>query len=427
MRSVWSAVVLCLSLARVGPAAGGDFFLKDGETVVFYGDSITEAGLYVDYVAAYLLVAFPDKQFHVVNRGISSETIAGTSEPDHQPCRPNALDRFTRDIAAARPDVIVACFGMNDGIYAPFDLPRFRQFQNGLKLLKQRTRDETKARLVVLTPPSYDSYRRRVTDPDAAAYGYKFPVIDYDDVLGRYAEWLMSLREDGLTVVDLHTAMNRHLQRRREKKVSFSLQPDGIHPDATGHWLMAQTLLEAWNAPPICCEAEIDAADLRAVAGDVTNLRRDGQGIAFTWRMPAPMPMDPAWDAESIALEKTRERFNRFRLTVRGLMAARYRLSADEPEAVAVDRTELERGFDPLGCAAFSAGRWSGTILAMVRQHQQTARSAWRKAVAATAPAKKMSDPPARGKDERPATVLEEALRRECRPREVEVRLVPTP
>jgi hypothetical protein len=38
-----------------------------------------------------------------------------------------------------------------------------------------------------------------------------------------------------------------------------------------------------------------------------------------------------------------------------------------------------------------------------------------------------MSDPPARGKDERPATVLEEALRRECRPREVEVRLVPTP
>ncbi|HOW18102.1 MAG TPA: SGNH/GDSL hydrolase family protein [Phycisphaerae bacterium] len=427
MRAFWSAAVLCLGLARIGVAAESDFFLKDGETVVFYGDSITAAGLYVDYVEAYLLTAFPDKQFHVVNRGISSETIAGTSEPDHQPRRPNALDRFTRDIASTRPDVIVACFGMNDGNYAPFDPQRFRKFQNGLKLLKQRTRDQTTARLVVMTPPSYDPYRRQVVDPDALAYGYKFPVIDYDDVLGRYAEWLMSLREDGLTVVDLHTAMNRHLQRRREKKVSFSLQPDGIHPDATGHWLMAQTLLEAWNAPAVSCEARIDAADLKAVAGDVTNLRRDGQGIAFTWRMPPPMPMDPAWDAESIAIEKVRERFNRFRLTVTGLTAARYRLSADEPDAVEVDRAELERGLDPLGCAAFSAGRRGGAILALVRKHQQASRAAWQKDIATTAPSSAKGRRPARGEDERAAAVLDEALRRECRPRDVEVRLEPIP
>ncbi|MGB9623875.1 MAG: hypothetical protein ACPMAQ_03345, partial [Phycisphaerae bacterium] len=189
----------------------------------------------------------------------------------------------------------------------------------------------------------------------------------------------------------------------------------------------AQTLLEAWNAPPIVCEAKIDAADLKAVAGEVTKLRRDGRGIAFTWRMPPPMPMDPAWDAESMAIENVRERFNRFRLTVTGLTAARYRLNAGEPEAVEVDRAELERGLDPTECGAFPAGRWGGTILAMVREHQQAARAAWQKGIATTAPSDAKGNPPVRREDERAAAVLDEALRRECRPREVAVRLEPVP
>jgi len=50
----------------------------------------------------------------------------------------------------------------------------------------------------------------------------------------------------------------------------------------------------------------------------------DGPTVSFTWKTGIPMPMDPGWDKASIALEKMTDRFNRHRLTVRGLPAAQY-------------------------------------------------------------------------------------------------------
>jgi len=111
------------------------------------------------------MTRFPDRVFDVVNRGKSSETLSGTSEADHDPPRPNALDRFATDVAALKPQVIVACFGMNDGNYAPFDQERFKKYQAGVRRLMERSRQEAEATLVLLTPPAYDPYRRCPLDP----------------------------------------------------------------------------------------------------------------------------------------------------------------------------------------------------------------------------------------------------------------------
>jgi len=119
-------LLVCIASPTV-QAAEDAFFLNGTETIVFFGDSITQAGLYIEYIDSFLLTRLPKMAFHIINRGISSETISGTSEADHEPRRPNAHDRFSRDVAAAKPDVIVACFGMNDGNYFPFETG------NGLK------------------------------------------------------------------------------------------------------------------------------------------------------------------------------------------------------------------------------------------------------------------------------------------------------
>ncbi len=114
MKSQISSCVLVLVLVLASPLSADDtFLLEGGETIVFFGDSITQNGGYVNYFEAYLLTRFPEKTFRVINHGISSETISGTSEEDHQPRRPWALPRFTRDVADWKPDVVVACFGMN--------------------------------------------------------------------------------------------------------------------------------------------------------------------------------------------------------------------------------------------------------------------------------------------------------------------------
>src|SRR6202043_3505899 len=41
------------------PGSGAGFYLKGGDTVVFYGDSITEQNLYNQYVELYTATRFP--------------------------------------------------------------------------------------------------------------------------------------------------------------------------------------------------------------------------------------------------------------------------------------------------------------------------------------------------------------------------------
>jgi lysophospholipase L1-like esterase len=406
-------------------AAEDEFSLKGGETIVFFGDSITQAGIYVEYVEAYLRTRFPAKTFRVINRGISSETISGTSEADHQPRRPNAHDRFTRDIASCKPDIVVACFGMNDGNYFPFEPVRFAEFQAGINHLIERTRDEAKAKIALMTPPPFDPYRRKASDPKAREFGYKFPAIDYDNTLARYSQWELTLRDKAIVVADVHTAMNDHLRRRRAEKVSFALQNDAVHPDATGHGLMAQTLLEAWRAPAVCAEARIDAAKLRAEAGDVTSLRRDGNALCWTWKTPLPMPMDSRWDTESIALEKVADRLNRYRLAATHLPAARYRLIADGKAIAEVNRDELEKGLNLLDYPTFPTIALSQKALSLVQERNKMSYTAWRRNIAAP----KGTDPKGRTGDsvegERRTAEIETNLLELCRPRNIQIELVP--
>lgn len=387
MNARLSACIFLL-LVTAGPVrAEGKFLLKGGETIVFFGDSITQNGGYVNYFEAFLLTRFPEKKFRILNRGISSETISGTSEPDHDPRRPWAHERFTRDVAALRPDVVVACFGMNDGNYHPFEPGRFEKYQEGVRRLIERTKTEAGAKLILMTPPPFDPYRRRASDPDAVTYGYKFPAIDYDDTLARYSEWLVSLRKEGRIVVDLHSKMNEHLRRRRERKVSYSFSPDAVHPDPTGHWLMAQHLLLALDAPATVADVKVDAAGMKVLSGNKVDLRGDRETIALTFECGLPLPQDPSWDDESTTLERIGERLNRYRVTVTGLSEKRYRLSAliaglaMPGIEITVTREELVKGIDLAKYPDFPPNRMARKLLSLVKERRDLAYRGWRAAI----------------------------------------------
>jgi lysophospholipase L1-like esterase len=413
-----SLILILVSSLPAQAAADAPIRLGGGERIVFFGDSITRAGRYIDYVGAYLMTRFPDKRFTLLNRGLSGETISGTSESAER-SRPNALDRFARDVAACDPDVVVACFGMNDGNYRPFDEERFARFQEGVRKLIARTRLETHARLVLLTPPPFDPYRRIAGDPDATDFGYNYPAIDYDRTLERYSRWLVSLRAEGVAVVDVHEALSEHLRRRREEKVSFFLSADAVHPGATGHWLMAQGLLRAWNAPAEAGELRIDATAHRGDHGEVR----------ATWLAPLPLPFDPEWDGASIALEQVSELLSRYRLTAAGLPSARYRLFAraagDGSETMVGEfsRESLEQGLDLNALESFPTVARSRHVLAALQRYHQTAYDRWRQEM--DRPSGSSSRPPgATGEAEDPALAV---IRRSCRPVEVRLRLVPVP
>ncbi len=371
------------------PSAGPDFFLKGGERVVFFGDSITQSGAYITDVEAFLLTRFPDREFTVINHGISSETISGTSEPDHDPRRPDAHDRFDRDVTAWNPDVVVACFGMNDGNYFPFEPVRFGRYQAGVQRLIDRVRDEARARLVLMTPPPFDPYRRQVGDPKATEYGYRFAALDYDRTLARYSDWLLTLRSARMPVADLHSALNAILERRRDGEVSFFLAGDGVHPGPTGHWLMAQTLLETWNAPALVSEAVLAAGESpRAVRGALSALGREAGGaITFHWHTPLPAPIDQACDAKVLVLAETSRRLNRHQLQIEGLPAGSYRIlarvDASQPltEVGTATAEALGAGLDLTTLAEFPTVKQAASLRARLARRNQARYDAWRKAI----------------------------------------------
>src|SRR5215216_1992441 len=122
--------------------------------ILFLGDSITYSGEYVSYVEASLRTQFPEREFDIIDVGLPSETVSGLSEPGHAGGkfpRPDLHERLERVLAKSKPDLVFACYGMNDGIYLPFADERFRKFVDGITRLHARV-VATGAGIIPVTP-----------------------------------------------------------------------------------------------------------------------------------------------------------------------------------------------------------------------------------------------------------------------------------
>ncbi|HJT79393.1 MAG TPA: SGNH/GDSL hydrolase family protein, partial [Gemmataceae bacterium] len=377
MTRVLTALALLVAVAL--PARAEDhFFLRDGQRVVFLGDSITFAGDYIAYLDAYLFTRFPGQKFDLINLGLPSETVSGLSEPDHPYPRPDVHERLERALTKTKPDVVVICYGMNDGIYYPFSEERFHKYQQGIQSVVERVR-RAGAEVVLMTPPPFDPLplKGKTLPRSAAKFSWVHPYEGYDEVLGRYAEWLLTLRDRGLMVVDLHGPINRYVAEVRRTDPQYRVAGDGIHPDATGHYLIAEQLLRAWNAPADLDSAAIGAGAGKATAGRVTDVAADARGVRFTWRSRVPMPADPRWDRALVAGEHPHERWNRQRLVVTGAPRERYELAEGDTRLGTVSGKELAEGVDLLRYRELPTNRHSAELWPLVAERQRLLSLAW--------------------------------------------------
>jgi lysophospholipase L1-like esterase len=227
--------VIAVGLISVYPAAGADVDALAGKRVVFLGDSITQAGGYVAFTTYYLERLHPEKSFDVLSLGLASETLPGLSEKGHAGgkfSRPCLSERLGRLLEEAKPEVVFACYGMNDGIYQPLDKDRFAAFQKVVTKLIERCQKAGVKQVNLITPPIYD-------------HAPKAGEVDYDAVLAEYAKWETGLKTPGVMVIDLRAAMRKARDARAEP---FS--KDRVYPGDDGHLLMARTILAALGVKP---------------------------------------------------------------------------------------------------------------------------------------------------------------------------------
>jgi lysophospholipase L1-like esterase len=306
----WLAAALALC-AGVGASAEESprELLDRSRRIVFLGDSITASGQYVAWFDAWLVSLRLPVEPLVIDAGLASETVSGLSEPGHAGGkfpRPDLFERLDRVLDLTKPDLVFACYGMNCGIYQPFDAERFERYQAGMLRLEARVRD-VGARFIAISPPLFDDQ-------------HKPREFSYNAVLDRYSQWLVAQRASAWRVIDLHTAMNEAIARGRTIDPKFTFEPDGVHPNDAGHWLMAQTLI-AWFGDAAAAAASDPAAmlavrhlpaELLKPVRERTNLLRDAYVAAAGHKRPGA--------AKGLPLDEANARAEKLSREIRGLL-----------------------------------------------------------------------------------------------------------
>ena len=212
--------------------------------ILFLGDSITYGGNWTVYVESAIRAQKGLGRATIVNMGLSSETTSGLSEPGHAGGsfpRPDLHERLGRILTQFKPTLVVACYGINDGIYQPLDATRQLAFQNGIIKLRLAC-IRAGAQIVVVTPPLYAPDNR----PRDA--------LNYDGVMEAYGAWLVAQRSLGWQVIDIHHLLHQAVGAAKKADPTFIYAKDNLHPGEQGHLFMAQAVwqslapMQKWKA-----------------------------------------------------------------------------------------------------------------------------------------------------------------------------------
>jgi len=272
-----SLVLICLiALLPAGRAPAAQDLLVAHQRVLVLGDSITHGGRYVSFLEYYFHELAPGAGCDLISIGLSGETVSGLSEPGLPYPRSCVLERLDRALTAVKPGVVLAFYGMNDGIYHPPAPERRAAFLAGLHQLREKVA-AAGARLVLLTPTVFEPepLAAKTVPATAAVFGYSAPYVGYDETLADLAHATVEFQQEGVMVVDIHTVMQAAQAGHRARDREFYFTKDGVHPGDPGHLLIAQTLARALGLQiPATADEDELARILRQPVFDLIHARR---------------------------------------------------------------------------------------------------------------------------------------------------------
>ena len=238
---------LLLITVFLSHAQADEPLIKNGQRILWLGDSVTAKGTHIALVDAYLMTQLPELKVTNMPCGLSSETACGLSEPLHPWPRPNVHERLDRVIEKFEFDVAVVCYGVNDGIYAPFSDERFATFQEGMTLIIEKLK-ATGATVIALTPAPFDAGSfpaEKLLPTGAEEYGYTKVYEDYNEVMRRYAAWVIRQTVEGKAdhAFDITNHLTHRISETRRADPSFK-SGDGVHPNDQVYAWLAERFLQ---------------------------------------------------------------------------------------------------------------------------------------------------------------------------------------
>jgi lysophospholipase L1-like esterase len=359
------AVALGLASAAL---AQSNFFLKNDDRVVFYGDSITDQRLYTTFVETYVVTRFPHLKIWFVHSGVGGDRVSGGGA--------GPIDvRLPRDVIAYKPTVMTIMLGMNDGSSRGWDDAIFRTYAGGYQhIIDTMKRALPGIRITLIQPSPYDD----VTHPTNIDDGY-------NSVLVRYGQFVKELGErEHLLVADLNTPVVSMLEKTKAEDADLAQKiiPDRVHPGPGGHLIMAEALLKAWNAPATVAAVEIDAAARRLVRADNAKITALQAGSSLSWSetdsaLPMPLDLNDKVVALCIHSSDFLAALDQEPLKVTGLTSAHYALKIDGEKVGDFTQEQLQEGIN-LTTLPTPMAKQAAKVHDLTRKHNDIHFARWR-------------------------------------------------
>lgn len=359
-----------------------DFLLKDGDRVVFLGDSITEQRLYTTYLEAYALTRHPGWKLSFRNVGWGGDTswlrqrahpdekaLFAADEASQQKMVQDSVGRgLSRDVLPLEPTLVTVNFGMNDHSYQAFREDIFRAYVRSQEEIAKELKAHG-ARVAFLTPQPIEEKR---PDPDKDVR---------NESLRKFADGLKEVcSREGATFVDQFDPYMAIMMKERASNPSVVIGGgDAVHPGPIGHTVMAWAILKGLGATPLVSKADVDYAAKKVTTSHcrVENLKSGDGTVSFERLDEAlPMPLDPRAEAVT-KLAPVLQDLDQYELRITGLPAGNYELSIDGEPATKASADELAQGVN-LATRAGPISRQAQDVLELVFKKNNLYFNRWR-------------------------------------------------
>lgn len=211
------------------------FLIKEKQKVLCIGDSITDCGRrdvnsplgngYVKFFNDLLVAYYPERKITVINKGISGNTII------------DLQNRWEDDVIYHKPDWLTILIGINDLHHVLRKSPDWQEcvyerFMERYQEVLERTKNEINCQVVLLEPfyisiDNSGNWRTVVLKE----------IKNYTAVVRKMSE------KFNTKLVKLHDIFQKLLKYYDSEKFC----PEPVHPNATGHLVIATSLFEVFK------------------------------------------------------------------------------------------------------------------------------------------------------------------------------------